>query len=343
MNAGRTLGAAIGLTRARPDRDRGGHVWDKDREAVSGDGVTIRYTVLGGEHDTTPLVLCAGYLCPDNHWARVANALAQRHPVVVLNYRGVGASGCPPDRGSRLRPVRTEDYTIERLAGDVAAVLDAEGRTGTVALGHSMGCEVALALWRHRPDLVNGLVLVTGPFSSPLQTLYGTNLGTHLFPLIYHAVPLVPAPLRRMAALAPRLPVAMPVARAIRALGPYTPAEEMDDYFRHLAACDPAVAIEVARGMHDFDAGPWLHEIDVPTHVLVGSADPWSPAEVGEQMLAAIPDAELRVVHDATHGALLEFPDEIHDAIADFLHRRLGCAAAPARGGPGRVSPLRRH
>ena len=317
-------------------------MWEKDREAVSEDGVTVRYTVLGQEHDAVPLVLCAGYLCPDNHWARVAGALAERHPVVVLNYRGVGASGCPPDRGGRLRPARAEDYTIERLAGDVAAVVDAEGMTGTVALGHSMGCEVGLALWRHRPDLVDGLVLVTGPFSSPMQTFYGTDLGSRLFPLLYHAAPLVPGPLRRMAALAPRLPIAMPVARAIRALGPYTPAEEMDDYFRHLAACDPAVAIEVARGMHDFDAGPWLREITVPTQVLVGSADPWCPQQVGEQMLAAIPQAELRVVHDATHGALLEFPDEIHDAIADFLHRRLGCSPAPARGWPGRVSPPRR-
>ncbi|MFA9429783.1 alpha/beta fold hydrolase [Egicoccus sp. AB-alg2] len=324
--------------------DRGGHAWPKDREAVTPDDVRIRYTVLGEEHRRArPLVLCAGYLCPDNHWAPVAEALAERQRVVVLNYRGVGASTCPAGRPSGLRAARPEDYTIERLADDVTAVIEAEGLRDVVLLGHSMGCEVALAVWRARTDLVGGLVLVTGPFSSPMQTFYGSRIGAHLFPLLYHGLPLVPGPLRRAAARAPRLPLAMPVARAIRALGPYTPAEGMDAYFRHLGACDPAVALEVARGMHEFDAGPWLHEVDVPTQILVGSADPWSPPSVGEQMLASMPDAELSVVADATHGALLEFPDEIADAIADFLHRRLGATPAVRRGAPGRVSPPRRR
>ena len=326
------------------DGDRGGHTWPKDREAPTPDDARIRYTVLGGSHaDTVPLVLCAGYLCPDNHWAPVAGPLADRHRVVVLNYRGVGASTCPPTgRGPGLRAARREDFTIERLADDVIAVLDAEGITGAGLLGHSMGCEVALAVSRARPDLVSGLVLVTGPFASPMQSFYGTRLGAYLFPLLYHGLPLVPAPLRRVAVLAPRLPLAMPVARAIRALGPYTPAEDMADYFRHLGACDPAVALEVARGMHDFDAGPWLHEVDVPVQILVGSADPWSPPSVGEHMLAQMPDAELSVVEDATHGALLEFPDEIGDAVADFLHRRLAAPPVPRRGAPGRVSTPRR-
>ncbi|GGI08965.1 alpha/beta fold hydrolase [Egicoccus halophilus] len=321
------------------ENDRGGHLWPKDHEAVASDGVRVRYTVLGREHRATPpIVLCAGYVCPDTYWRSLAEDLADRHRVVVLNYRGIGAS-TSPDRSGRRRRDRAEDFRIERLAEDVAAVCDAEAVTAAVVIGHSMGCQVAFALWRARPDLVAGLVLVTGPYASPLRTFYGRDLGARLFPLAYAAAPLIPTVVRRLAMQTPRLPVAMPVARALRALGPYTPDEAMVGYFRHLGELDPEAMLQVARGMHEFDAGPWLSEVDVPTLILTGGADPWTPPEVGEGMASTMPDAELAIVEDGTHGALIEFPDEIADTVADFLHRRLGAPSRPRRGAPGRIVP----
>jgi pimeloyl-ACP methyl ester carboxylesterase len=322
--------------------DRGGHVWPKDREAVTEDGARIRYTVLGGG-EGPPIVLCAGFMCPDNFWEHVAPALAERHPVVVLNYRGIGASTHPRDPGYRARNLRPEDYTIERFAGDVAAVLDAEGMTGAVAIGHSMGCQVALQLWRSRRDLVAGLVLVTGPYASPLHTFYGSKLGVYLFPFAYFGVPFLPRPVQRQVLKALKLPIAMPVARLVRALGPDTPDEGMDLYFDHFSRADALVVLKIARGMHEFDAGPWLHEVDVPVQVLVGSIDTFSPPAIGDALLASLPDGELRTIEDGTHGALIEFPDEIHDAIADFLHHRFDAPPATPRGRPGRVSAPRRR
>jgi pimeloyl-ACP methyl ester carboxylesterase len=321
-------------------------VWAKDREVAAEDGARIRYTVLGdraGARDERPIVLCAGFMCPDNFWEHLGPALAERHPVVVLNYRGIGASTHPREPGYRARNLHPEDYTIERFAGDVAAVLDAEGFTDAVAIGHSMGCQVALQLWRSRPDLVSGLVLVTGPYASPLHTFYGSKLGLYLFPFAYFGVPMLPRPVQRQILRALRLPIAMPVARLIRALAPHTPAEGMKRYFDHFSEADALIVLKIARGMHEFDAGWWLHEVDVPVQVLVGSIDTFSPPAIGEALLAALPDAELSSVEDGTHGALLEFPDEIHDAIADFLHRRFDAPAVAPRGRPGRVSAPRRR
>lgn len=206
-----------------------------------------------------------------------------------------GASGAPCAPGWRGRNVRLDDYRIERLAGDVAAVLDAERLTGAVAIGHSMGCQVALQLWRARRELVAGLVLVTGPFASPMRRFYGREIGAVVFPPLAGAMPLVPMTLRRAVMKAPRLPLAMPVARAVRALGPYTPGRQLPSYFRHLGELEP--------------------------------------------MLQRLPDAELRVIADGTHGALIEFPDELHDAIADFLRGKLG---APHRAG-FRARPVTRR
>lgn len=302
--------------------DRGGHLWPKDREVVTSDGARIRYTVRG-DPDGPWLAFCAGFMCPDNFWGPLAPGLLDRYRCVFLNYRGVGASTDPRPPGYRGRNLRAGDYTIEKFAGDVLDVLEAEDARDVTLVGHSMGCQVALEGWRQDPDRVAALVLVTGPYASPLHTFYGSKLGARLFPLAYFGIPLLPRPVQKQIGKAMRLPVAMPIARLIRALGPDTPADGMAGYLEHFGNVDPMVVLKIARGMHTFDAGPWLHTVDVPTLIVVGSEDTFSPPELGEVILRHVPDSELVTIDGGTHGALLEYPEEIRAAITDFLDRRL--------------------
>jgi pimeloyl-ACP methyl ester carboxylesterase len=297
--------------------DRGGHLWPKDREAVTADGTVVRYAVRGPA--SAPwIVCCAGYLCPDNFWRDLGPELAQDHRVLILNYRGVGA---PSEAGGAALPPDPAGYRMERLAEDVAATMDAEGAVDATIVGHSMGVQVALALFRARPDLVGRLALLAGPYGSPLRTFYGTSLGSLLFPAVSITVPALPRATSRVLLRALELPVAMAVARGIRALGPHTPDEGMIDYRWHLGRVDPRTAIWTARGMHDFDAGPWLHEVDVPTLVAVGSADTWSPSSVGERTVELLPDAELLVVPEGSHALPIEFPELLIPQIRRLARR----------------------
>jgi pimeloyl-ACP methyl ester carboxylesterase len=297
--------------------DRGGHLWPKDRMVVTDDGTVVRYAVRGPV-GAPWVVCCAGYLCPDNFWRDLGPDLARDHRVVILNYRGVGASS---EAGGLALPTDPAGYTMAKLAGDVSTVMDAEGARAATVVGHSMGVQVALALWRDRPELIGRLALIAGPYGSPLRTFYGTNLGSALFPLVSMTVPALPRSTSRVLMQALELPIMMPVARAIRALGPHTPDEGMLDYRRHMSRVDPRTAIWTARGMHDFDAEPWLGEVTVPTLVAVGSADTWSPATVGERAVELLCDAELLVVAGGSHALPIEFPDLLLAAI-----RRLGSA-----------------
>lgn len=83
------------------------------------------------------------------------------------------------------------------------------------------------------------------------------------------------------------------------------------------------VALKLVRGMHRFDPSDWLEEVDVPTLVVAGSEDTFSPPQLGEQLLTLLRDAELITVVGGTHATLIEYPHEVHDAVSDFLHRRL--------------------
>ena len=287
--------------------DRGGHLWPKDREVARADGTVVRYAVRGPA-DAPVVVCCAGYLCPDNFWRDIGPDLIRDHRVIIPNYRGVGASS---EAGGGGRPPAAAAYEMHHLADDVAAVLDAEGVRGACAVGHSMGVQVALALWRRRPELVGSMALVAGSFGTPLRTFYGTRAGEFVFPVISSVVPAMPRGLVRPVMRALELPIAMPIAHAIHALGPNTPDDGMATYRRHLGRVDPRTAIWTARGMQAFDASAWLHEIDVPVSFTVGDMDTWCPVGVGRRLVARVPGAELTVVSGGSHALPLEFPDMI--------------------------------
>ena len=317
--------------------DRGGHHWPKDRETLSPDGTRIRYTVRG-RADGPWLVMCAGFMCPDNFWMYLAPPLLDRYRIVFLNYRGVGASEDPRHPGYRALNVTADDYTIPMMASDVVAVMETEGVTDATVIGHSMGCQVALEVWHQAADRVAALALVTGPYASPLHTFYGSKVGAYLFPFAYLGVPLLPRPIQKAIPKILTMPdeVVMLGARLTRALGPHAPTDGMRTYFEHFSNADPLIVLKIAHGMHRFDAEPFMDEIDVPVLVVVGEHDTFTPPDLGLETVELLPDAELVEIREGTHGALIEFPDEIRDALEDFLHRRLGHDAAAPTGDPGR-------
>lgn len=308
--------------------DRGGHVWPKDRGTAAADGTELRFTVLG---DAGPwVVLCAGFLCADNWWEWYAGRLAQDHRVLVTNIRGVGASGDPPASSA-------DPWSISAFASDVRAMMRAAGASQALLVGHSMGCEVALEAWRQDrsagTDGVAGLALVTGSYRSPLHDFYNTDLGARVFPRADRLLRRLPdalvGPVPRILALE-RL--SMAVGRSIRALGPHTPFRGARGYFTHGQNMHGRAVMSIARAMHEFDAGPWLDEVDVPTIVVVAEHDTFTPPSLGPTMRDAIPGAELHLVRAGTHGALVEFPDELVDATLDWAHRHLAWPEPELRG-----------
>jgi pimeloyl-ACP methyl ester carboxylesterase len=73
------------------------------------------------------------------------------HRVVSVDLPGQGASAVPPE------------YTIEAFAGQVTALAGDLGFGPTVAIGHSLGAMVALAMARQTPELVRAVVMVDPP------------------------------------------------------------------------------------------------------------------------------------------------------------------------------------
>lgn len=301
----------------------GGQIWRKDRHVDSFDGTTIRYT-LRGRTGAPVVALCAGFVCPDTYWRYLVPALEHDYRVLVWNYRGIGVSELPRRPGFHAREIRDDELTIEANARDLAAILEAERIERPVLLGHSMGCQVVLESYRQRPDDVEALVLLAGPYRTPLRTFYGTDLSARLAPLVLPFVHLLP----RATLLAWRLllndRIAHPVGvHVLRAVGPNAKPDDMRGYFEHLSTLDPLIVAKMVRGMHDHDATDVLAKIDVPVLIVHGTADPFTPIGVAEQMHRAIAGSRLVRIEHAAHTLPIEYPAEVAGEVRTFLAQAL--------------------
>lgn len=66
-----------------------------------------------------------------------------------------------------------------------------------------------------------------------------------------------------------------------------------------------------------------LHEVQMPVLLMSATGDRWSPVDQHEAMLRHIPHAELVVIEEASHMALVEKPAAVADAIQQWLDRSL--------------------
>ncbi len=115
-------------------------------------GVGIHYEVHG-PRGGPPVVLLHGFPDSGRLWRHQTGALAgASFRVVVPDLRGYGASD---------KPAEPDRYHLVHLAGDVSAVLDAEGIERAHVVGHDWGAALGWALAALAPERVDHLVAMS--------------------------------------------------------------------------------------------------------------------------------------------------------------------------------------
>ena len=115
----------------------------------------LHYEIHGRE-DRDPLILSSGLGGSADYWRPNLRALAEHFRVIVYDHRATG-------RSDRTLP---ETVTVDDLAADIAALLDALGIDRAHVLGHAAGGVAGLALALRRPERLRKLVVVNA-WASP--------------------------------------------------------------------------------------------------------------------------------------------------------------------------------
>jgi len=255
-------------------------------------------------------LLCDGLVCDGYIWRYLWDDLAELGPVAHFHYRGHGRSGLPIDR---------DRVDVVAHAADMNAVREHLGDPEVVLVGHSLGTQVCLEAYRARPERVRGLVLLCGSFGRVTHTFKGSELLSNVLPNIQEFSSRHPRLLR---ALWARVPVRAALKLGIL-LGDIDPnkvrVEDVEPYFRHALHVDFTLFARMLQAAGEHSAQDLLPEIRVPTLVVAGSRDTFTPPEVSVAMAEAIPGARLELVAGGSHILPLEEQDKVRNLVRDFL------------------------
>jgi 3-oxoadipate enol-lactonase len=259
------------------------------------DGVSL-YAEERGSGD--PLLLLAGQASSHLMWGSVIDRLAERHRVLVFDYRGTGRSESPQ-----------EGYSTSGFAADAVAVLDAFDVPRAHVYGFSMGGRVAQWLAIDHPDRVAALVLGA--------TTPGDRHG-------------VPRPGWATALLA------RPDDKAGLDAMMFTPAW-LESRGERAGVCrdwrvgsPPVTQARHYRASQAHDAWARLSSITSPTLVIHGSDDPTNVPQNAFLLAERIPDSTVHIIDGARHGYWEEFSGEAEQVVLGFLDRHALGHSSPA-------------
>lgn len=295
------------------------------------DGTEL-YAVCVGPEDGPVIVMTHGWSLDASEWRYAERALAQKHRLILWDLPGLGRSTRPGNN----------DFSLEKMARDLDAVLDLAGGRPAVLLGHSIGGMITLTYCRLFPEKlgsrVAGLVLVHTTYTNPVKT---TSMAT-----LYTAIqkPVLEPLCYLMIALAPVVWLMNRVSYLNGSLHRSTEKgsfsgretrEQLDLSAWYGAKAWPGVVARGMLAMFRYDATATLPNIPIPTLVVAGDEDSTTRPEAGAFIAESIPKATLQALSPARHMGHMEHHADFASAVTRFV------AECGTSGHPTAVSSAR--
>jgi 3-oxoadipate enol-lactonase len=270
-------------------------------EVVASDGVAIHYDVFG-RRDGPPLLMIQGLGTDSRGWALQRMALGRKFRCYTMDNRGTGRSDRPDG-----------PYSLDRMALDALAVLDAEGVERAHVMGASMGGVIAQVIGVLHPERTRSLVLAC---TACRHHRWRRELLQEWADAVDEG---------GMAALGDEALEWLVGPRLRKRFGIW-----MNLIARIVLQQPPEPFIAQVGAILDAtdELRLELVTIRVPTLVITGSQDSLTPVGDAEELAELIPHARLEVLGGAAHGLMVEAPNAFNDAVLRFLLEVEGIDAA---------------
>ncbi len=227
------------------------------------------------------LLLLSGLLCDDTPWLDVATRLRANAAVSIISFPNCSSIGGMAERVLLKAPKK---FTL---------------------VGHSMGGRVALEVWRRAPERIAALGLLnTGDFprrpEEPASRARLVQIARE-HGMAALAAEWLPPMMARSAATPEQRSVMQRLTRMVE------------------GQTAESFAAQIQALLNRPDAEPLLPTIRVPTLLLSGSQDAWSPVSQHAHMQRLISGSILVEVAHAGHMAPIEQPDAVAKALREHL------------------------
>jgi pimeloyl-ACP methyl ester carboxylesterase len=284
------------------------------QQIIRSDGSIINVE-HGGQRGKQTIIFIHGWNSNSMQWYYQKQYFEKNFHLVLMDHAGLGKSKRPDNR----------DYTLEKLAGDLQAVIKESNVKDPILWGHSMGGFTILTYFKLGLDKINtikGIILEHTTYTNPTRTSILSTLLTALQNPVLKPLCWI------MVALSPLLWISrwmsyfngtsLIMTRFLTFAGTQT-SEQLDFTALLSTMAPPAITGRGVLGMFKYDATPILKDINVPTLVIGAVSDRLTKLEASEIMDSIITDSQLLVLSPAGHMGFVERHEEVNSGVSRFL------------------------
>ena len=262
-------------------------------------GIKVRI-VERGDPAAPPILFVPGWGCPIYIYRRNLPAIADAgFRAIAVDLKGHGLS---------FKPLGAGEYTVESLVNHIEEILDALELERPALLGHSMGATLLYHFVSRNPGRARALTLLSpvGLSGVPLMWLYKSVTPSFLGPLLRW--------------VRPRFVVKVTLRRVYGRRGSFS-EEDVDQYWAPTQFPESALALIDLLHSYDWSAARTreLPTVNLPALGMWGSRDHLIPDDGLDIYKRLIPGIVLREIEGAGHIIPEETPEEVNEAVIDFL------------------------
>lgn len=260
-------------------------------ETIERDGVRIAYRVEGSTDAARPwLVFSHSLACDHTMWDPQMAEFADFR-ILRFDTRGHGKSSAPAG-----------EYSLEALADDLKAVLDAVSIRRCHFVGLSMGGMIGQQFLLKYPARFSTVTLAdtTSRYPAESRVVWEERLA------LVHS--------RGMDAIVPST-----LERWFTAPFRDSHPEEVGRIGKLIRSTPVAGYAGCAQGISRINLTARLRDIDCPALVIVGDSDLGTPRSMSEEIVQAMPRSRLHVIPGAAHLSSVEQPAEFNRVLRQFL------------------------
>ena len=253
---------------------------------------SLYYEIIGQGH---PLVMIRGVGSNTDHWYEQVPALSQKFQLLVFDNRGIARSSDPGG-----------PFSIQDLAADTIALMEATRIHEAHVLGYSMGGMIAQEMALSHSQRVKGLILVATDCGISLR-IKAQPQATKLFSEMIR----LGTPEAKLAA-----------AQCLFAKQTFENNPQVIQRYAEVSQRFPASQKMLAKqwaAVTQHDACERLPHISSPTLAITGADDVLIPPQNAAMLAERIHDAQMISIDGGGHLFLIEKPRQFNDAVIKFL------------------------
>ena len=257
------------------------------------------------------LILNYGLVCNLAHWQHQIPYFDDLgYPIVYHDYRFHFASSSSDN---------IDDLTFKNISKDMRELIAYLKIERPIMLGHSMGVNTTLEFAKDYPDILRGMVLISGTTLPPQDVMFDSNWMDIIQPILEVLLEKYPLLFKTLWTTGHKNPLANHVIHKGGFNTKKVPKDFVTYYLKKIGELKPEVFFKLLNEMKNQNITASLEKIKTPALVMGGDLDQVIPHYLQKILTDNLPHNEMYIIKQGSHVPQADFPETVNERIKIFV------------------------